>query len=122
MPPPFAKSMLAAIAECIAGREHIGAGKKYPGIAVGVSVVGMGELRDPAADFHFLGTPDVGVGRQCFRGSGRCFVAGEAVRGASGKSDADVILRDNGRAILVEQRISAGVVAVKMGVDKILDG
>jgi hypothetical protein len=55
--------------------------------------------------------------------AGRHLRASQAVGGVSGgETDSDIILRHDGGAVLVEQRVSTGVIAVVMRVDQILDG
>jgi hypothetical protein len=48
--------------------------------------------------------------------------AGDAVGGARGQTDPNIILRDDNGPVLLKGFIAAGVISVEMGVDQILDG
>ena len=105
----------------IAGGEHIGVGEKDPGIAVGVGIGDMGEQRLAAAHFHRLRSAEISLLRKRFRCPRRRLVAGKARRGAGGKAEPDIVVRHDRDAVLGEVVVSAGVVAVEMGVDHVLD-
>jgi hypothetical protein len=102
----------AGVAEGVAGVEHVGIIEEDPGVAVGVRILDVVELRLAAADLHRLGAAGISVGRQGVGRLGRHLRASQAVGGvAGGETDPDVVLRHDGGAVLVERRIPAGVIA-----------
>jgi hypothetical protein len=63
----------------------------------------------------------ISAGRQPVSGNRWRLVTGQAVGRAGGEPIAHVDLRDDGGAVLVKQRIAAGVVGVVMRVDHVFD-
>src|SRR5215470_11001561 len=81
----------------------------------------MVQLSLAATDFDGLDAADISLLRDRIARRGGRFIAGGAVGCAGDKADPDVVLCDDGGAVLLEVRISAGVVAVEMGVDDVFD-
>jgi hypothetical protein len=87
-----------------------------------VGVDDVVDLGGPAADLDLLAADLIGVGWKTVGFERRHLRAGQPVGRAGGEADADVVLRDDGRALLVEQRVTAGVIAVIVGIDHVFDG
>src|SRR5262249_26361486 len=106
----------------VAGADHVGVGEINPGVAIGVGVVDMVQLRLAAADLDDLDAAGVGLLRYAALRGGRLCVARPAVLvAAGGETEPDVVLGDNGGAVLLEVGIAAGVVAVEVSVDDVFD-
>jgi len=63
----------------------------------------------------------VSLGRQRVASAGGVLDPGQAVGGAGSQARTHVDFGDDGGAVLVEQCIAAGVIAVEVGVDQVLD-
>ena len=109
------------VVEGVAGGQHIGVGEIDPGVAVGVGVGNMGELRLAAAGFHHLRAAEVGFLGQRVRGLRRHLGAGQAIDRAGGEAGTDVVVRHDDDAVLGEVRVPAGVVAMIVRVDQVFD-
>jgi len=66
-----------------------------------------------AADLNGLDAADVGLLRDRVARNRRGLVTGRAIGGAGDEADADVILGDDGGAVLLENGVPARVVAVE---------
>src|SRR5262249_38850477 len=80
------------------------------------------QQRSAAADLHGLGAAEVGLLRQPFSWNGWRLRAGDAVGGAGGETDADIVSGYDDSAVLGKVGIAADVVAVEMRVDQVFDG
>ena len=78
------------------------------------------ELGGAAADLNFHVADLISHGRDRLGRRRRHLVAIEQVGGAGSHADAQVVVRHDGRAFLLEQRIPIDVVAVIVRVDHIL--
>ena len=81
----------------------------------------MSQLGFAAADLERHRAADIGLFRQCAGRDRRRLVAGDPVGGAGGETHSDIILGDDSGPVLLERLVSAGVIAMEMRVDQILD-
>ena len=100
------------IVERVAGGQHVGVREIDPGVAVGVGVGDMGQLRLAAAHFQRERAAEIGLLRQRFGRPRRRLGAGQAGDGAGREAHPDVVVRHDGDAVLGEVLVPAGVIAM----------